>query len=201
MKIIMTLLSDAVFGSGEGDSAEVDIRTQRDAEGFPYLKGSTLKGIFREMLEQYLEWTADPSAEAAEIQQRIKTETARLLGTAGEDADSSDKLVFGDLQVPEDVKALVLSETRGDPDLTARSMISRRTFTAIGAEGTVKKGSLRVAECIHSGLIFAGEVRCAGKDEAMAAEVFSMIRWIGTMRNRGFGEVHILPCPETPEEG
>lgn len=44
--IEMTLLSDAIFGNGLSIPGGEDIATQMDDQGFPYLKGNTLKGIF-----------------------------------------------------------------------------------------------------------------------------------------------------------
>ena len=50
MKLLieMTLQSDAVFGNGLSIPGGEDIATQMDDAGFPYLKGNTFKGIFRE---------------------------------------------------------------------------------------------------------------------------------------------------------
>ena len=66
-----------------------------------------------------------------------------------------------------------------------------RTFTAISQEGTVRDGSLRQCRCINKGLCFYSEIRCARKDEQLVEEILSMIKWVGTMRNRGFGKVKL----------
>ena len=54
--IEMTLQSDAVFGNGLSMPGGEDIATQMDDQGFPYLKGNTLKGLFREELINLLAW-------------------------------------------------------------------------------------------------------------------------------------------------
>lgn len=56
MKIKMELLSDAIFGNGMSVPGGEDISVLRDMYGFPYYKGSTFKGVFREELYRYLEW-------------------------------------------------------------------------------------------------------------------------------------------------
>ena len=48
MKIKMELLSDAIFGNGMSVPGGEDISVLRDMYGFPYYKGSTFKGVFRE---------------------------------------------------------------------------------------------------------------------------------------------------------
>ena len=44
----MKLESDTIFGNGMNVPGGEDISVQTDSWGFPYLKGSTFKGIFRE---------------------------------------------------------------------------------------------------------------------------------------------------------
>ena len=62
MKIKMELLSDAIFGNGMSVPGGEDISVLRDMYGFPYYKGSTFKGVFREELYRYLEWTQNPNS-------------------------------------------------------------------------------------------------------------------------------------------
>lgn len=57
MKIQMKLLSDTIFGNGRSLPGEEDISVLSDENGFPYYKGGTFKGIFREELSQYLALT------------------------------------------------------------------------------------------------------------------------------------------------
>ena len=57
----MELLSDAIFGNGMSVPGGEDISVLRDMYGFPYYKGSTFKGVFREELYRYLEWTQNPN--------------------------------------------------------------------------------------------------------------------------------------------
>ena len=54
MKIKMELKSDGIFGNGITIPGGEDLSVQCDTYGFPYYKGSTFKGIFREELFRYL---------------------------------------------------------------------------------------------------------------------------------------------------
>src|SRR5699024_7653256 len=63
LRMTMELLSDTIFGSGFSIPGGEDIAVCRDAAGYPYLKGSTLKGLLRESLENYLVWTGGDEAE------------------------------------------------------------------------------------------------------------------------------------------
>lgn len=186
MKIRMQLLSDVVFGSGESVPGGEDISVLRDACGFPYYKGGTFKGIFREEMGNYLAWTGRKQEEA-------EAELRRLLGTGGDDTIlNPDKLIFSDFSLSDYVKQRMLMETGTDRKQEILEALSHvRTFTAISKEGTVRDGSLRQCRCINKGLCFYSEIRCARKDELLVEEVLSMIKWVGTMRNRGFGKVKL----------
>lgn len=190
MKIRMQLLSDVVFGGGESIPGGEDISILSDENGFPYYKGSTFKGIFREEMGNYLAWTMSREKEAEE-------ELARLLGTAGDqEQQNPDKLVFSNFTLSDYVKRQILSETGGGQSGQVLEALSHvRTFTAVSPDGTVEEGSLRQCRCVNRGLYFYSEIRCLPKDEQLVKEVISMIKWVGTMRNRGFGKVRLTVIP------
>ena len=67
VKVTMRLLSDTIFASGNSVPGGEDIALRLDSEGKPFLPGSTLKGLLRESLENYLRCkptTMYPMAEA-----------------------------------------------------------------------------------------------------------------------------------------
>lgn len=187
MKIRMQLLSDVIFGSGMSIPGGEDISVLCDGDGFPYYKGGTFKGIFREALEQYLGWTGQEAG-------RIEEKTGRLLGRSGDDAGAdSDKLVFSDFHLSGYVKRQMLEEAgggQGDPrERILNALSHQRTFTAVSEAGTAAEGSLRSCRCVNRGLNFYSAVECRQEDEDLVREVLACIKWIGTMRNRGFGKV------------
>jgi CRISPR-associated protein Csx10 len=182
----MELLSDVIFGNGESIPGGEDISVLCDENGFPYYKGGTLKGIFREELFQYFNWTQPEEKKREEM-------TAVLLGK--EDAaglESERKLIFSDLQLSDAVKYHVLEEIgEKKPGIVLDCFSHLRTFTSISEDGTVERGTLRSCRCVNKGLFFFGEISCAKGDEELVKEIVSFIKWIGTMRNRGFGKVRI----------
>ena len=187
MKIKMTLLSDTIFGNGESIPGGEDIALLTDEKGFPYYKGSTFKGVFREELER-LKYLDSDGGNNINID--------KMLGSEGND-DSFSELVFGDFCISDMVKDKVSeSVSRNSSGCDQVSLITDiftniRTFTAINEYGTAKKGSLRMARCVDKGISFYSEIICDEKYEDTVREVLNMIKWIGTMRNRGFGKVKI----------
>ena len=182
IKVKMKLLSDVIFGNGMSVPGAEDISVLHDSNGFPYYKGTTLKGVFREELERYLTWTGETDSEKV---------VDRLLGKSGDDK-FSEKLVFNDLLLSEGVRAELLKEIgKNKPNTVLDCLTNLRTFTRINEDGVADTGSLRMARCVNEGLIFYGEIQCDSEDVHLVSKVLGLIKWIGTMRNRGFGNVCI----------
>ena len=57
LRVSMELLSDTIFGSGFSIPGGEDIAVCQDSAGYPYLKGTTFKGLLRESMENWLDWT------------------------------------------------------------------------------------------------------------------------------------------------
>ena len=186
MKIRMQLMSDAIFGSGDSIPGGEDISILSDENGFPYLKGGTFKGIFREEMGNYLAWTISDKT-------KIDREIERLLGKGGHAGiQSEDRLIFSDFTLSDYVKDRVLSEIEpGQGYMVLEALSHTRTFTAISSDGIVEEGSLRQCRCVNKGLNFYSEIKCLPGDEKLVKEVLSMIKWVGTMRSRGFGKVKL----------
>ena len=179
MKIRMELLSDAIFGNGMSVPGGEDISVLSDKYGFPYFKGTTLKGIFREEMQRYVMWTGNP------------LNVDMLLGKSGDDI-YDDKIVFSDLVLSPAVRRTVVKEIGEDrPNETLDVLTNLRAFTSINENGVAEEGSLRLARCVNSGLVFYSEILCPPDLENDVEEILGLVKWIGTMRNRGFGKVRI----------
>ena len=190
MQIRMTLLSDTIFGNGISVPGAEDISVLCDERGFPYMKGGTLKGIFREELNNLLLWKGEDSSQ-------IKQTLHSLLGYLGDDSLLGErKLRFSDLTLSDNVRNIILNEMKDNTDQIVELFSFLRTFTAIDKNGQVEEGSLRSARCLKSGLIFFGTIECCSEDEELVSEVLSLIKWVGTMRNRGFGQVNLKVIKE-----
>ena len=179
----MQLESDTIFGNGMSMPGGEDICVQTDLQGFPFLKGSTLKGIFREELINLLSWMKMPEEEAIDT-------VRNLMGESGADDTSSRKLVFSDLTMHPDV----IERIEREEGITSQEIIEMltylRTFTEL-EDGIAKGESLRTARCIKKGLNFYGTCTCAKDDVEIVQEVLRLIKWAGSMRSRGFGKVRV----------
>lgn len=196
MKIKMELMSDVIFGNGMSVPGAEDISVLCDAYGFPYYKGSTFKGIIREEYERYMQWRGCSEND-------IKNMTAKLFGENGDDV-AKDKIIFSDFEISGYVKKVVLEELIAANPKLSLSNIKRtnsefvldlftniRTFTKVNDEGVAQTGSLRMARCVNKGLCLYSEVLCNSEDEQIIADVIRSVKWIGSMRNRGFGKVKL----------
>ena len=161
----LELCSDAIFGSGFSIPGGEDIAVCQDGEGYPYLKGSTFKGLLRESLENLLAWTGGDSGTAGE-----------LCGASGWEGAA-------------DGRRLQLTALFPDPrPETPDGCYSTRFFTGLEG-GVVKSATLRAASCIRRGLRFTGEVTCDAGDVELLRQAVQGIKWAGTLRSRGFGRV------------
>ena len=167
LHVSMELLSDTIFGSGYSIPGGEDIAVCRDKMGYPYLKGSTFKGLLRESLQNWLVWTSGSY-----------DELNALMGESDWSAPTGERRI--------NVTPLRLL----DPPTEPESCHINRTFTAL-ENGVVKQGTLRVASCIHAGLRFHGDMECAEDDAELIRHALAGIKWVGTMRSRGFGHVRI----------
>lgn len=186
MRIKMELLSDTIFGNGVSVPGGEDRSLLCDKYGFPYYKGSTFKGVFREELIRYLEWTGSG-------QEEISKKLGILLGKSGDShLEMSNKLMFCDFTLSDAVKARILDEIGADnPEFVTESLSHIRTFTKIGEDGVAAAKSLRYCRCVNKDLIFYSAISCEKEDQNTVQNVLQLVKWIGSMRNRGFGKVRI----------
>lgn len=161
----MKLLSDTIPGSGMSEPGGADITVARDSDGYPLIKGTTLKGLIRESLDNMVNWGVVGQSDVTE-----------LLGEEGRDGAINKRRI--------NVSEACLKNRPGDKT----SCFSMRTFTSL-EEGIVKSGSLRIAECVSKGLVFTGIIECEKQDKLVIESALNGIKWIGSLRNRGFGHV------------
>lgn len=178
LRVTMELCSDAIFGSGFSIPGGEDIAVCQDGEGYPYLKGSTFKGLLRESLQNLLAWTGGNAAVAGE-----------LCGEPGWEGATDGRRI--------QLTALLLNPRPENPE----DCLSTRVFTSL-EKGVVESGTLRAAACIRRGLCFAGAITCAREDAALLQQAVQGIKWAGTLRSRGFGRVKCtLDAPAEGKKG
>lgn len=196
MKIKMELKADTIFGNGNSIPGGEDLSVQCDAYGFPYYKASTFKGIFREELLHCLRWRGMTEEES-------QRKAEELLGFGGDDnTQNAGKMVFSDFTLSKAVKNTVLNEIgENNPQEVLNAFTSTRVFTSIDAEGMAKEGTLRMGRCVTRGLFFYSTLECRKQDRELVDEVLHLIKWVGTMRNRGFGKVKLSVTDEGENHG
>ena len=190
MKVKIELLSDTIFGSGISVPGAEDISIQYDSYGFPYLKGSTFRGIVKEELINYLNWT-EKDAEKNKKTLEILFGKEGYTDSISLDENIDKKLKFSDFNISSKVKSIILTTDNINNDEILNSLTYIRTFTSIEENGVSEKGSLRDARCIKKGLLFYGDLYVDKSYENMITETLKCIKWIGSMRTRGFGNVKI----------
>lgn len=167
VKVTMKLLSDTIFGSGNSVPSGEDIALRVDHQAKPLVPGTTLKGLLRESLENYLDWIGE-DPRLLDV----------LLGCEGRDeTEDGRRVIFSDL----------LPDHLPEEELEWSSL---RSFTAL-EDGVAKAGSLRTAACLNSGLSFSGILLCAEEDLHWLRDGLKGIQWVGLLRNRGFGHVKV----------
>ena len=108
------------------------------------------------------------------------------------DEDYIDKkLKISDFNISDNIKKIILSSDNINSEEILASLTYIRTFTSIENSGISKIGSLRNARCIKKGLIFLGDIDVDESYEELVSEVLKCIKWLGSMRTRGFGNVKI----------
>lgn len=163
----MKLLSDTIPGAGYSIPGGVDISVCKDETGYPFFRGSTIKGLLRESVENLIIWGVVD-----------KDKLIQMFGDEGRDGKV-------------EVHRINLSPaTLKKEGLYVDDCYTLRAFSSL-EEGVTKKGSLRNAECVKKGLVFAGSIECHIDDKDIVLQALDGIKWVGTLRNRGFGHVDI----------
>ena len=191
MIVRIELLSDGIFGSGQSIPGMEDISVIHDDYGFPYLSGSNFKGNLRETVENILTWTG-----------QNEEVLGRLFGKGDEKGlagKTTGQLTISDFTLPLEARQAVLEELQIKSsedrerymDYVLDLFSEVRTFTAL-EDNVAKKKSLRTARCICEGLVFYGQIEVPNKeDEEFLKEALRQMKWLGTMRTRGFGQVRV----------
>lgn len=165
LKMNMLLQSDTILGSGYSIPGGEDIAVCQDKKGYPYMKGSVFKGLLRESMENLALWTG-----------KSRDDIDKMTGLAGWNGEAEERRIH--------VTALKLISAPENP----QDCYEMRTFTSL-ENGIVKDGTLRTATCISRGNSFSGELICSEQDTEFIQQAIAGIKWVGTLRNRGFGRV------------
>lgn len=193
-------------GTGRGGGSDFDALVERDRDGFPFLPGRHIKGLFRSAGQRLASWqTGNWSAERVELLFG-RTNESRVSGVLeGRHLTVPGCLTFGSAHVPEKARDAFAARK-----ILKAALFARLSSTAIDpSSGTALDKSLRSIEAAVP-LVLAAEVSWdptdtlafANQKEKQAIEelsedwagqlrqCFGLIRSIGAHRSRGLGRVH-----------
>jgi hypothetical protein len=192
--IHLDLLSDTIFGSGEGLAGLVDVEVQHDEFGFPVLNGRTLRGLLVEECANLL-YALKNHRLYAELQNSAQ----RLFGAPGSGFKEQSALSISDACLPAGLRQAATDLLENDPDKLSRQEILE-AFTTIRRQtsvnpltGAPKDTSLRAMRMILRETSFEAQVsfqQPPGKlDLPLLAACTLALRRAGLGRNRGNGEL------------
>lgn len=194
--VSVSLLSEWHIGSGEGAGAYADALTLKNHHGLPFIPGKSLKGLFREAMQQGIESGWFPSelnlmdALFGEEGQAMTTQGALQFSSANLSALETAYLV----QHPEQRKGMfrVLQSTALDPQT-----------------GVAKNKSLRSIEVVNP-MCLTAQISLNPQHKAAAAladypvslclqHASQLILSLGAKRHRGLGQVQMTLTDLTNE--
>jgi hypothetical protein len=183
--IKLTLKSAATFGRGDGVAGVVDREIEHDADGFPFLRGKTLKGLLAESAANVVfALTADN-----ESSDWYKAR-GRLFGRPGRGVEERGILHIGDAVLPAPLYRAVMDQKWEKEDVLY-SLTGIRRQTSINEHGAPEYATLRSMRVLLPGVTLEAPLSFDTDPDPMdlyllAAAVLDL-RHAGTGRNRGRG--------------
>ncbi|MBD1847419.1 RAMP superfamily protein [Cyanobacteria bacterium FACHB-63] len=190
-KIQIKLLSDTTFGRGDGVTGLIDQEVEHDSDGFPYLRGRTLKGLLSEECDNLVVTLQTERNHWESI-------AAELFGVPASTLHKMSIMHVGDACLPTDLRDAVALQLRSTQSIAAteilESLTTIRWQTAIAPDtGVADHNSLRSARVVLRDLCFTASLffDTQPTDEMLSllAAGVAALRRVGSGRNRGRGHV------------
>ncbi len=165
--------SDWHTGSGLAAGADVDLLVIKDNMGFPYIPGKTLKGLIRDAARELCEAGVVANAD---LEQLFGAKDAKDEGRPS----MPGLLYFTNAELTKNLKEK-LKDKQG-------VLYRKVSSTAIAEDGQAREHTLRRIEVTVPLTLFAriDNIR-DGADEDILTKSMSMIKRLGSWRNRGYG--------------
>lgn len=197
MTLRLTLTSAATFSGGHSIPGLVDRDIEHDENGFPFLRGRTLKGLLAESAEGLI-FALALQNEDQESQGNWRRAKDNLFGRPGHGLDEQGILAVGDARLPEALRGLILAHHAAHAqEFTSAAVLDSltdvRRQTAMNPDGGPMKNTLRAMRVLLPGVMLEAPLyfqRDPGDDD-MALLVATVLDWrrAGTGRNRGRGRL------------
>ena len=199
----------------------IDEKTVTNHEGFPYIPGSSFKGVFRrivreykneeiiELYDKYIRFLKERAEEKgidiknweAKIndKDKIKSEMERLFGVEG--FNQSPRLIFSDFHLI------------GEKDVEKCFSLDAKNSIIEDEESGKLKSNPRFYKAARKGLVFSGSIRfhqpfdSSGKEDLFTEKKYETIRdyvkeqlltfnngyyRLGNSKSRGYGEIKVI---------
>lgn len=183
--IKISLRSATTFGRGDGIPGLVDREIEHDANGFPYLRGKTLKGLLAESAENVVFSISQFNQNGAEAWRNIKRQ---LFGVGGRGLEERGILHLGDAQLPAKLREAAKGWSKED---VLYSLTGIRRQTAINVDGAPEHSSLRSMRVLLPGVTLEAPIQFDQSPTPQQLQLLAVavmdLRRAGTGRNRGRG--------------
>lgn len=188
------LISDALFGRGEGVAGFIDAEVQHDKSGCPYLGGRTLKGLLAAECANII-FALSEQGHSTDLIERFERSRQHLFGRAGSGQGDEAFLHIGDATLPRDLRDTIsfeVEEGRLDSQQILNAMTTIRRQTSINElTGAPKRHALHSRRVILRGTPFEAnftfEQPPLDLDLPLLAACVKAFRRAGTAQNRGLG--------------
>lgn len=186
--------SDTLIGSGEGFGKLIDTDIVFDDLGLPYIPAKRIKGCLR-----------DSAEEIVNFYNSIFKDNENIIDILFGTSTNKGLIYFENLYIADEDEykktrlcleyLLSKTQTQGafSRERITSSFTSVRKQTSIDNRGIAKEGSLRASRVINSGETFSGKITIQDDKyhEFLSVAVMNF-KYIGTMRNRGFGNIRCM---------
>lgn len=192
----ITLLSDALFGSGSSIPGLVDKDVALDQRGCPYIHGRTVKGLLNEVCADLLYSLdyMDVWVDAADA----------LFGIPGSKHDTQGILHVGHAELPQDLRNAIDYHQRPTKENIAErwtrneiieSLTAIRQQTAIEVDGAPDPHTLRAIRVVIRQTVFHAPLTVQRNlnehEQGLLAACVKGLRRAGSARNRGRGRLTV----------
>jgi CRISPR/Cas system CSM-associated protein Csm3 (group 7 of RAMP superfamily) len=191
-QIRIRLLSETTFGRGDGVAGIIDREVEQDADGMPYLRGRTLKGLLCEEADNMIATISDQS-----VREQWLAVADRLFGQPGSTLGTQSLMHVGDACLPEAFRqaisaAVKLKQITQTEVLNSLTTVRRQTAidenSGIAAEGSLRSFRVILREQkFTANLLFHQDLK-PGMLTLLQISILALRR-TGSSRNRGLGHV------------
>jgi CRISPR/Cas system CSM-associated protein Csm3 (group 7 of RAMP superfamily) len=191
-QIRIKLLSETTFGRGDGVAGIIDQEVEQDADGMPYLRGRTLKGLLCEEADNLIATISNKL-----VQGQWLAVADRLFGQPGSTLDAQSLMSVGDACLPEDFRqtisaAVKLEQITQTEVINSLTTVSRQTAinenSGIAAKGSLRSFRVILREQKFSANLLFHQEPTPGMLALLQVSTLALRR-TGSSRNRGLGHV------------